>query len=143
MAKENNFEGYAADAQKAFTEQSAQMAARFEEVADFTKGNVDAMFASATKATESMKEIATQMLGFARASMEANMAALKDLSQSKDPSEFMERQSSIAKATMESFADQARKLNEMTMAAAKECSEPVNARMAAVSEMVKSGAYKG
>ncbi len=142
MPKENNFENYAADAQKAFSEQSQQMAARFEEVAEFTKGNVDAMFASATKATESMKEIATEMLGYARASMDANLSALKDLSQSKDASEFMERQSAIAKSTMENFAKQAQKLNEMTMAAAKECSEPVNARMAAVSEMVKSGAYK-
>lgn len=141
MAKDN-FENYAADAQKAFSEQSAQMAARVTEVAEFAKGNVDAMFASANKATESMKDIATEMLGFAKSSMDAHLSALKDLSQSKDASEFMEKQSTLAKSSVENFTKQAQKLNEMTMAAAKECSEPVNARMAAVSEMVKSGAYK-
>ena len=40
------------------------------------------------------------------------------------------------------MAKQVQKLNEMTMAAAKECAEPVNARLAAVGEMVKVGAYK-
>lgn len=139
MAKENNFEAYTADAQKAFSEQTAQVSARMEEVADFAKGNVDAMIASATKATESMKEIATEMLSFAKTSMDTNMAAMKDLSKSKDVSEFVEKQSTLTKSSMENFAKQAQKLNEMTMAAAKECAEPVNARLAAVGDIVKNG----
>ena len=139
MAKETNFEAYSADAQKAFSEQTAQVAARMEDVADFAKGNVDAMIASATKATESMKDIATEMLTFAKSSMDANMAAMKDLSQSKDVSEFVEKQSTLTKSSVENFAKQAQKLNEMTIAAAKECAEPVNARLAAVGDIVKGG----
>ena len=48
MPKQQGFDAYAADAQKAFTEHTAQMSARMEDVADFAKGNVDAMIASAT-----------------------------------------------------------------------------------------------
>ena len=139
MAKQNGFEAYTADAQKAFTESTAQISARMEDVADFTKGNVDAMIASATKATESMKEITTELLSYAKVSMDANMAAMKDLSKSKDVSEFVEKQSTLTKSSMENFAKQAQKLNEMTIAAAKECAEPVNARLAAVGDIVKTG----
>ncbi|MEL6979541.1 MAG: phasin family protein [Pseudomonadota bacterium] len=139
MAKETSYDAYAADAQKAFADQTAQMSARMEDVAEFAKGNVDAMIASATKATESMKEITTEMLSYAKTSMEASLAAMKDLSQSRDVSEFVEKHSSMTKASMENFAKQAQKLNEMTMAAAKECAEPVNARLAAVGEIVKTG----
>ena len=138
----NSFENYAADAQKTFTEHTAQFSARMEDVAEFAKGNLDAMIASATKATESMKEIANEMLGFTKSSMDANLAAIKELSQVKDASEFVEKQTALAKTSMEGYAKQVQKLNEMTMAAAKECAEPVNARMAAVGEMVKVGAYK-
>ncbi|MEM9724874.1 MAG: phasin family protein [Pseudomonadota bacterium] len=140
MAKETtNFDAYAADAQKAFTEHTAQISARMEDVAEFAKGNVDAMIASATKATESMKEITTEMLSYAKVSMDASLAAMKDLSQAKDVSEFVEKQSALTKNSMENFAKQAQKLNEMTMAAAKECAEPVNARLAAVGDIVKTG----
>ncbi len=44
---------------------------------------------------------------------------------------------------METFAKQAQKLNEMTMAAAKDCAEPVNARLAAVGDIVKTNQFKG
>lgn len=139
MPKETSFDAYAADAQKAFTEQTAQISARMDDVADFAKGNVDAMIASATKATESMKEITTEMLSYAKISMDASMAAMKDLSKAKDVSEFVEKQSTLTKSSMENFAKQAQKLNEMTIAAAKECAEPVNARLAAVGDIVKNG----
>ena len=138
----HNFDAYAADAQKAFSEQTAQLSARMEDMADFAKGNMDAFIVSATKATESMKEIATEVLTFTKQTMDANIAAMKDLSQSKDASEFVEKQTALAKTSMEAFAKQAQRLNEMTMAAAKECAEPVNARFAAVGEMVKAGGYK-
>ena len=138
----NSFESYTSEAQKTFTEQTAQMSARMEDMADFAKDNLDAMIASAAKATESMKEIATEMLSFTKLSMESNLAAFKELSQSKDASEFVEKQTAMAKASMENFAKQAQKLNEMSIAAAKECAEPVNARLAAVGEIVKTGGYK-
>lgn len=143
MAKDTTFENYAQDAQKTFTEQTAQMAGRMEELADFAKGNMDAMIVASMKATESMKDIATEMLTYAQSTMDSNVAAIKEMGQMKDPSAFVEKQSALAKASMESFAKQAQKLNEMTMAAAKDCSEPVNARLAAVGEIVKGNAFKG
>lgn len=143
MAKDTTFENYAQDAQKTFTEQTAQMSARMEEMADFAKGNMDAMIVASMKATESMKDIATEMLTYAQSTMDSNVAALKEMGQAKDPAAFVEKQSALAKASMETFAKQAQKLNEMTMAAAKDCAEPVNARLAAVGEIVKGGAFKG
>ncbi len=137
-----SFDNYAQEAQKNLAEHTAQMSARLEDMAEFAKGNMDAFIASATKATESMKEISSEMLGYAKASMDHNVTALRELSQAKDASEFMEKQTVLAKQSMESFAKQAQKLNEMTMAAAKECAEPVNARMAAVSDLMKSGVAK-
>lgn len=147
MAKQQSqqnpsFEAYSADMQKAFHDQTAQMSARMEDVAEFAQGNVDAFIASATKATESMKEITTEVLGYTKAVVDANVAAIKEISGAKDASEMMEKQTSFAKSTMEDFAKQAQKLNEMSIAAAKECVEPVNARFAAVGELVKTGNYK-
>lgn len=145
MAKDatQTFEAYTADAQKAFSEHTAQLSSKMEELAEFATGNADAMITAAKKASESMNEIASEMLTFAKHSMEANMAAFKELAQAKDASEFMEKQTALAKISMETFARQAQKLNEMTVAAAKECAEPVNARMAAVGELVKTGSFNG
>ncbi|MCI4660722.1 MAG: phasin family protein [Neomegalonema sp.] len=142
MAKQSpSIENAAADMQKNFQEQTAQMAARMEDVADFAQGNVDAFIASATKATESMKEITTEILGYTKAVMDNNVAVIKEMAELKDPAKAMEKQTAFAKESMEGFAKQAQKLNEMSMAAAKECVEPVNARFAAVGEMVKSGGF--
>lgn len=126
-----------ADFQKAFTEHSAQFTAQFEEVANFTKGNFEAMIASATKATESANEIANEVLAFAKTSVDSSTAAMKDLSKAKDFSELVEKQSTLSKSTMASFAQQAQKLQEMTVAAAKECAEPVNARLSVAGDIVK------
>jgi phasin family protein len=143
MAKDTNtFEAYTAGAQKTFTEQTAQFSARMDDLAEFTTGNADAMITAARKATESMNEIASEMLNFSKATLDTNLAAFKELSQSKNATEFMEKQSTLTKAAVDTFALQAQKLNEMTVAAAKDCSEPVNARMAAVSELVKTGTFK-
>lgn len=142
MAKDNTFENYAQDAQKTFTDQTAQMSARMEEFAEFAKSNMDAMIVASMKATESMKDIATEMLTYAQTAMDSNVEAMKEIGQSKDAADFVEKQSALAKASMESFAKQAQKLNEMTMAAAKDCAEPVNARLAAVGELVKTNSFK-
>ena len=141
MAKKNptKLDAFSFDAQKAFTQQSAKLTAGAEEVAAFTKDNLDAFFASATKATEGASAIAAEFLAFAKTSADASTEALKELANSKDVSEFVEKQSELTKSSMQDFAAQAQKLNQMTIETAKECVEPVQARFAAVGEVVKNG----
>lgn len=145
MAKDaaTTFEAYTADFQKTFTDGAAQYTAKMGEVAEFAKGNIDAFFASAAKATESAHEMTEVMLGMTQSSIDANVAALKELSSVKDPSEFVEKQTALAKSSMEQMSESMNKLNEMAMAAMKHCAEPMNARFTAIGEIVKDGGRRG
>ena len=136
---QTKFDAFQYDAQKAFTEQSAKLSASAEEFAAFAKENLDALFASAAKAAEGASAITAEVLAYAKTSADASNAALKDLSNTKDVSEFVEKQSALTKSSLEGFAKQAQKLNQMTVAVAKECAEPMQARMAAVGDAVKKG----
>lgn len=142
MAKDaaTHLDAYSADMRKALTDGAEQYSAKVEEMAEFAKGNMDAFFASAAKATESAQEMTNAMLGFTRASIDANMAAVKELSAVKDANEFVEKQNAFAKASAESLSAHVSKINEMTMAAMKECAEPMSARFSMIGEIVKDGA---
>ncbi|MEL6280412.1 MAG: phasin family protein [Pseudomonadota bacterium] len=128
---------YPKELQKVFSDTNAQYAARMEDMAEFTKDNFDAFFASAAKVTESAQEMTDAMLGFTRSSMDANMAAMKEMSSVKDPSELLEKQTAFAKSSMDQLSDHMGKMNEMAMTAVKQCVEPMNARFAAIGEVVK------
>lgn len=131
-----------ADLQKNFEEQNARVAAKVEEAAVFAKDNLDAMIASAEKASASAQEITNTMLTFAKDAVDQNFAALKDLGQTKDVSELVEKQTALAKSSVEGLVQQTQKINEMAIAAVKDCAEPMNARVAQLSETVRAGFAK-
>ncbi|MEM1419632.1 MAG: phasin family protein [Pseudomonadota bacterium] len=141
MAKAKKIDA-ATDMQKTFEEQNARVTAKVEEAAEFAKGNFDAMMASAEKVSESAQVITTTMLQFAKDAVDQNFAVLKELGQTKDASEFVEKQTAFAKTSVEGLVQQTQKINEMTIAAVKDCAEPVNARVADVSETMRSGFAK-
>lgn len=131
-------ENFAADAQKTATAQFEKMSKSFEDAAAFNQDNIDALMKSSNIAVKVAEELNTAFMNFSRQAVEESVAAAKDLSSVKTVPEFVEKQAAFAKSNLDSFMKQSAKFNEMFMAAAKDVVEPMNARAAAATDLVKS-----
>jgi phasin family protein len=131
-------ETLAADAQKAATDQFEKMTKTFEDVAAFGQDNVDAFMKSSNIAVKAAEDMNSEFMTYTKKTVEEGVAAMKDMSSIKTIPEFVEKQAELAKLSLDGFMKQTAKFNEMFMAAAKDVSEPMNARASAAADMVKS-----
>lgn len=131
-------EALAADAQKAANEQFEKISKSFEDAAVFGQANVDAFMKSTNIAAKAAEEMNGAFMSYSKRAMEEGVAAAKDITAVKTVPEFVEKQAAYAKASIDGFMKQSAKFNEMFMAAAKDISEPMNARAAAAADLVKS-----
>ena len=131
-------ESFAADAQKAATDQFDKFTRSFEEVAAFGQETMDAMMKSSNIFVKAAEEMNAEFMSFSKKTMEEGVAAAKDMSSVKTVPEFVEKQAAFAKSAMDGYMKQAAKFNEMFMAAAKDAAEPMNARAVAAADLVKS-----
>ncbi len=130
-------ESFAADAQKAATEQFEKATKSFEDVAAFNQENVDVVMKVANTAMKSIEEMNAEVASFSKKSVEEGVAVAKDLAASKNVMELVEKQTDFAKVAFDGYVKQMTKLNEMAMAASKEAMEPMTARMNAAAELAK------
>lgn len=131
-------ESLAADAQKAANDQFQKFSQSFEDAAVFGQANVDALVKSGNIAAKAAEELNGEFMSYSKRAMEEGVAAAKDFSAVKTVPEFVEKQAAFAKSSIDGFMKQTAKFNEMFMAAAKDISEPMNARATAAADLVKS-----
>ncbi len=131
-------ENFAADAQKAFTEQFGKVTKGFEEASVFGQQNVDALVKSSEIAAKAVEGFGSEVTAFTKKSFDDSVAAAKDLAGAKTVTELFEKQSTFAQAAFEGFVAQATKLNEIYAAAAKDIVAPVTARFNAATAAAKS-----
>lgn len=113
----------------------------FDEVASFSKENVDAIMASSNAAAKGVEAINSEIMAFSKSSMDESMAAMKALSSAKNLREYFDIQNSMMKSSYDRFISESSKFSEMGLKIMSEVAEPVNARMAVVMEkMTKPGA---
>ncbi len=131
-------ETFVADTQKNLTEQFEKFSKGFEGLTAFGQENVDALVKSSEIAAKAAEGIGTEISAFSKKSFEDGVAAAQDFASAKTLTELFEKQTSFAQASFEGLVSQATKMNEIYVAAAKDISAPISARVTAATEAVKS-----
>ena len=127
-----------ADTQKAVTEQFEKLSKGIEGLTTFGQENVDALVKSSEIAAKAAEGIGTEISAFSKKSFEDGVAAAQDFASAKTLTELFEKQTSFAQSSFEGFVSQATKMNEIYVAAAKDISAPLGARVSAATEKLKT-----
>ncbi len=131
-------EAIAADTQKAAKEQFDKLADGIEKMSAFNQDNFDAIVKSSEVATKAAEGFTNEMSTYSKKAFEDSVAAAQDLASAKNVTELFEKQTAFAKSSFEGFVKQATKFNEMMSATAKDVATPLNARMSAATDAVKT-----
>jgi hypothetical protein len=115
-----------------------KVAKGFEEAAAFNQGNVDAMVKTGEIAAKAAEDLNAEVVAFAKRAMDQSVAAARDLSGAKSVTDFVEKQAAFTKVSVEGFVQQAARINELYFTAAKHMAEPLNARVTAAAEALKT-----
>ncbi|HLN25503.1 MAG TPA: phasin family protein [Patescibacteria group bacterium] len=108
-----------------------------EQITAFGKDNVEALVKSSTLAVKGLEELAKVYSTLANQSIEQTSAAVKALTTAKNPTEFQSIYTNLAKANFDQFVSESRKIQELTNAIVTNSFAPLNARVQALSSIVK------
>ena len=131
-------ETFVADTQKTVTEQFEKLSKGFEGLTTFGQENVDAIVKSSEIAAKAAEGIGTEISAYSKKAFEDGVAAAQDFASAKTLTELFEKQTSYAQTAFEGFVSQATKMNEIYVAAAKDITAPLGARVSAATEALKS-----
>jgi phasin family protein len=131
-------ETFVADTQKTVTEQFEKLSKGFEGLTSFSQENVDAFVKSSEIAAKAAEGISTEIGAYSKKSFEDGVAAAQDFASAKTVTELLEKQTAYAQSAFEGFVSQATKMNEIYVAAAKDISAPLGARVSKATEALKS-----
>ncbi|MCJ8156524.1 phasin family protein [Sphingomonas sp. LaA6.9] len=122
---------------KAAVEKSQKIA---EEFADFQKGNVEALVASAKVAAKGIETLGQDAAELGRKNFEGAQAALKSFAAVKSPTELFKLQSDYAKSSFDTFVAEASKNTEAALKLAGDIFQPLSNRLAVAAEKFKTAA---
>lgn len=123
-----------ADTQKNVTEQMEKLTKNFEGITAFGQENVDAIVKSSEIAAKAAEGIGSEISAYSKKSFEDGVAAAQDFAAAKTVTELFERQTAFAQTAFEGWMSQTAKLNEIYVAAAKDITAPIGARVTKASE---------
>lgn len=106
--------------------------------ADFQKGSLEALMASASSFAKGIEKAASEQTAFAKASYEEGAAAAKAAATSKSVQEAFEIQSDYLRTAFEKNLAQFNKLTDHWIATTKETAEPLTARYGEFVEIVQT-----
>lgn len=141
-AKDNmkQIETFAADAQKTMTETVEKATKSFEGMATFNQETIDALIKAQNLAAKAAEELNAEVVAYSKKTVEEGVAHAKDLASAQTVTEFLEKQAGFAKASLDSAVKQTTRMNEMMIGVMKGMVEPMQARMHAAIDMMKSSA---
>lgn len=131
-------ETFVADTQKTMTEQFEKFSKGFEGLSSFGQENVDAIVKSSEIAAKAAEGIGSEISAFSKKAFEDSVAAAQDFASAKTMTELFEKQTAFAQSAFEGWVHQATKMNEIYVAAAKDITAPIGARVSKASDAVKS-----
>lgn len=111
-----------------------------EEIADFAKGNVEALVASARVAAKGSEAIAQEAADYGKKSLESATALFKSFATIKSPTELFQLQSDFAKAAFDTAVAEASKVSESMMKLAGDVAQPLSNRYSVAAEKFKPAA---
>ncbi len=106
----------------------------YDEVANFNRGNVDALLAASSATAKAAESINTELFALTKKSYESNLAAYKTLASVKTPKEFFDVQSDLVKSRYDEALASANKINSLVTAVSNEAFAPLNARFSVAAE---------
>lgn len=112
----------------------------FEDMNAFSKGNLEAMVESSKIAAKGAEDIAKYSADYARSTVEKANATMRELAAVKSPTEFFQKQSEIAKHTMDAVAAETAKFTENYLKLLGEIVQPYQNRVAIAAEKLKVAA---
>lgn len=125
------------DRAKAAMEKSTKVG---EELTEFTKGNMEALVASAKTAAKGAETLGQEVAEYSKKSFETASAAMKSMATVKSPSELFQLQSEFAKSSFDGAVSEASKLSEAWIKLAGDVFQPLSSRYALAAEKFKSAA---
>ena len=102
---------------------------KLEQVADFNKGNIDAVFAASQAAAKAFEKIGQEFASLNQSVFETGLANAQALMGCKTVQEAVEMQTKQARTGFEKAVAQSSKLGELTAKATGEAIEPIKARV--------------
>jgi phasin family protein len=127
-----------ADTQKNVTEQMEKLTKSFEGLTSFGQENVDAIVKSSEIAAKAAEGIGSEISAYSKKAFEDGVAAAQDLAAAKTITELFEKQTAFAQFAFEGWVSQTTKMNEIYVAAAKDITAPLGARVTAATEAMKT-----
>ncbi len=116
------------------------MAPKIDEMADWNRGNLDALFAASEIARKGAETMAGEVVAFNQAAMADAAAAAKDLVAAKSYPELLQKQTETVRSAFDKLVAETTSLSEMSATLATEVSEPLQARLAKIGEAFRPAA---
>ena len=107
-----------------------------DDVAAYSKSNVDALIQAGSIFFRGMEELTRSMVGLTQSQVETNMSTAKALLAAKTLSEFTDLQNAYTKTAFDTAVTETTKLSELAVRITNEAIEPLNARMTATIEQM-------
>jgi phasin family protein len=126
---------FGGDAFKTGFEKTAKLC---ESVGEFNKDNLQAYIQSATVVGKGFQSAAQESSSYAKQAIEDAIAASKAMMNSKSISDVIELQTSFAKTAFTRYVSQLSRINEAFVATAKESAAPLQGRVEAAADLMKS-----
>ena len=109
-----------------------------EELADLTRGNVEAIVASSKVAAKGVETLGQDAAEYGRKSFEDASAALKRFAEVKSATDFFKLQGDFARSAFDAAVAESARMSETVMKLAGDVAEPINSRYAVAAERVKT-----
>ena len=127
--------GEANERAKTAFEKSAKIA---EELAELTRGNVEAIVASSKIAAKGVESMGQDAAAFGRKSFEDASAAFKSFTDVKSATDFFKLQGDFARSAFDAAVAESARVSENVLKLAGDVVEPINSRYAVAAERVKT-----
>ena|SRR5579872_5082381 len=111
----------------------------YDQFMAFSKDNAEAMLKSVNAAGKGVETLNSEVFAFSRKLIEDGVAATKAVLSAKSVEEAFQLQGEYSKAVFQTQVEEAAKLGEMALSAARESAEPLHARVNAVADFVRAG----
>lgn len=120
---------------KAALEKSTKLG---EEMVELTKGNVEAVVASARVAAKGGEALGQDATEYSKKSFESAVSMLKGMASIKSPTELFQLQSDYVKSAFDGAVAEASKLSESMLKIAGDVAQPLSSRYAVAAEKIKA-----
>ncbi len=107
-----------------------------ENFADIARGNVEAMVEAGRVAAEGARSIGQDVVAKGREGVEEAAGAIRSLAEAKSPTEFVQLQSEIARASFDRMVAESSRLTESMVKLAGEAIQPISNRASVNAERI-------